>query len=176
MRKMFFGRIGVGKSTVGRKISAQERMEFIDCDKEVWNYYIGDADQARKSIREAIESGDKKRYKEEMSRFAEGVDWQSLFSKYANYEVSVLGNFYNIDGIPKEVVDQFDVYKIMCFVETRDANLKERGLDRNWVQKIDAMFEDPQGLKFGVIFNEDILGPRTPEPEEEENETEKATE
>lgn len=165
--KMFFGKLGVGKSTVGRIISANDHVEFIDCDKEVWSHYDGDAEQARKSIRDAIESENKAKYQAEMAEFSKHVDWYSLFSKPANYEVSVLGNFYNIGAIPKDIVDRFEVYKIMCYLETRKENLKDRAVDLKWVDKVDAMFEDPQGLNFGVIFNEDVLGERVITPEDE---------
>jgi dephospho-CoA kinase len=160
-RKMFFGRIGVGKSTVAKKISKDEGRDFIDCDKEVWSHYNGDFAQIRKEFREVIETGDKEKYKELMAKFAKDIDFKSLLSKNANYEVSVLGNFYNIGVIPKELLDDFDIFKIMCYVDTRQKNLKDRNVNMEWANKLDVLFEDPKDLKYGTIFNEDILGNRT---------------
>jgi len=160
MRKLFYGRIAVGKSSVARIISKEEGVEFIDCDKEIWKHFSGDEQKIRNSVREAIENGDKEKYKEEIIEFSKQVDWENLFSKDANYEVSVLGNFFNIKAIPEEIVNRFKVYKVMCYIETRTQNIKDRNLNTKWVEKLDYMFEDPSGVEVAIIFNEDILGER----------------
>jgi len=161
---MFFGKIGVGKSTVIRKLSEQDSVDFIDCDKEVWKYFNGDVEDIKSRIIGSITSGDKKAYRKAMFEFSKDIDWEDMFSRDANYEVSVLGNIFNRCTIPKELIDRFHVFKIVCYDDTREANIKERGLDPEWVKKIDVMFEDPDGIEFDVIFNENILGKRsTPE-------------
>ena len=167
-RSMFFGRIAVGKTTVARVLSEVRGVKLIDCDKEIWKYYSGDEEKVKKEITDALISGNKKKYKKEMIKFAKKVNWHKMFSEDANYEVSVLGNFYNLGVIPKEIIDKFKIFKIMCYVDTRAMNIKDRGLDQDWVNKVDAMFEDPIGIPFDVIFNEDILGER-PTPELKEN-------
>lgn len=157
-RKMFFGRIGVGKTTVAKKISQDEGVDFVDCDKEIWKHYKGNINKVKSDIKESIESKNKEKYKNILRKFSKDVNWHEMFSKNANYEVSVLGNFYNIDAIPKEIVKQFKIFKIMCYIETRQMNIKYRGLKQDWVNKLDFMYEDPKDLIYGTIFTEDVLG------------------
>ncbi|MFW5891273.1 MAG: shikimate kinase [bacterium] len=161
--KIFFGRIAVGKSAVGKKISELDNVKFIDCDKEIWKHCdmrSNSIERIKKEIRSSILSRDKLKYNKLILNFSKTVNWNKLFEKKANYEVSVLGNYLNINAIPKKIVDQFNVYKVMCFIETRQMNIQDRGLDIDWVQKVDFMFEDPSNLYFKTIFNEDILEKR----------------
>jgi len=159
-RKIFFGRIAVGKSTVAKKISISNQMSLIDCDKEIWNYFKGDKDETKNIIRSAIKNKNKQLYKEELIKLSNLVDWKQLLSKYSNYEMSVFGNYYNLNLLPKDIIDSFELFKIMCYVDTRALNIADRGLNLEWVEQLDYIYEDPKDIKYNIIFNEDILGLR----------------
>lgn len=150
--KIYFGRIAVGKSTVVRKIHGDN---FVDCDRAVWDYFSDDPIVAGQEFVKAIESGDKTNYERLLKWFAARTNFAGIFSEDTNYEVSVFGNYYNLGVLPSFLIEDFDLVKVTCDVDSRIRNVNERGLDWCWVTKCDYLHEDPD-VNFETIRIEDF--------------------
>lgn len=151
MGTIYFGRIAVGKSTVVKKIHGND---FIDCDKSIWNHHRLPREWVKSRFREAIESGDKDEYRYLLRWFVKSIDMHNVFLEDTNYEVSVFGNYYNQLLIPSCIADRFNLVKVSCSTESRERNIESRGLDCEWVDKCDYMYEDPS-VWFETIYIED---------------------
>jgi hypothetical protein len=153
MKNLYFGKIAVGKSTVIGKLHSED---FIDCDESIWEHYYGpNRTWVKSKFKEAIGSGDKDEYHYIMKLFVKDLDFNSVFSKDTNYEVSVFGNYYNQLLIPQCIVNRFNLIKISCSEEIRKRNIEKRKLEKSWVDQCDYMYEDPN-IEFNTIYIEDL--------------------
>lgn len=161
MKNLFYGKIAVGKSSVIKNVFNYKNIPFIDFNKDIWNHYGGNEKQAKSSIKHCIKYKNKELYINEIIRLSKNVNWYGFFNKNANYEVPEFGILINKKCIPFDIINEFKIYKVMCYLDTRELNIKDKKLNPIFVQTMDSFFEEPFGIKPEIIFNEDILGERT---------------
>lgn len=145
-RKLFCGKIGIGKSTYIKNLEEEVPVgsnNFCgDCDKLIWQFF--DKDQKKfikKQLTYIISSGKSLGYHAMLEEMNNEIKWEVLFDGYYNFEVSALGQWINL--IPNRILSKFQIVELTLDVTTRMERTKSRGLTIEQVENFDKFYKSP---------------------------------
>ncbi len=159
-RKLFCGKISIGKSTYLTSLEEQEPVSrrvggFVgDCDDLIWEFFDEkEKGFIKKQIADCINCEDVKMgkigYDAIIKEMATKIDWYTLFGpKYQHYEVSAFGQWMGL--IPYDILKHFQIIELVCDECDRLERIQTRGLTVEQVLKFDKFYKSPY-FKDGTI-------------------------
>lgn len=137
-QSIYFGRIGVGKSTYLKNFE-----NVIDCDKTIWDFFTEyEKLYYGQCFLQDISRLHKNNYQDTLNEMDRKIDWAIALNEECLYEAPVLGNWWNL--IPKNILSNFKLVKIDCqSEENRMSRCTNRGLTKGWVDKCDSFYKNP---------------------------------
>ena len=146
-RKLFCGKISIGKSTYITDLGMEKPMypEFGgDCDELIWQFF--DKKEKlfiKKQLTSIITSGNMLGYETIISEMAKQIDWHILFSDkdYINFEASALGRWMSY--IPYDILCQFQIIELECDMIERVHRAKKRKLSVENINQFDKFYKSP---------------------------------
>jgi len=144
-RKLFCGKIAIGKSTYLSKLDLVNPTNIIvgDCDKLIWKFFDkGQKDFAKLNLTDTIKKGDNARYQNVIDEMSKQINWYELLSdEYRHYEVSALGQWMHY--IPSDILCKFQIIELQLDENERTNRIKTRGLKTEQVIQFDKFYKSP---------------------------------
>lgn len=150
-----------GKSCVGKTIYLNSKLNsnleyYQEGDKRVWEV-LGWSEKKIKvykcQMKEIINNDKHYYYYLYLKEIAEHIDWSEVFRRnfqsvishesryYKHFDFPVIGNYF--DYIPDRIKYTMKYVKFITTPEKRLERIKKRGLDTEWIDKLDRFYQDP---------------------------------
>ena len=139
-RKLFCGKIAIGKSTYLK----DNFISVGDCDKLIWKFFDTEQKEYFKYQLTTIinTNPDDFSYVSMLKEMSEEINWYELFSdEYEHYEVSALGQWYSF--IPVDILCKFQIVELTINEDDRLKRIASRGLYINQVKRFDKFYVTP---------------------------------
>ena len=151
-RKLFCGKIAIGKSTYLKYLDEETLVDqtksipdnFVgDCDKLIWQFFDpSDKIFIKNQLTKIINSGNPLGYEAVLYEMSKKIKWNRLLSdEYINYEASSLGQW--LKYIPIDILCKFQIIELEIDLTERLKRIKSRGLSIEDVNKFDQFYKSP---------------------------------
>ncbi len=137
-RKLFCGKISIGKSTYLK----ENYMSVGDCDSLIWKFF-SEKDKVfiKKQFKEIIQNRTTG-YEGMLDEMSKTIDWDELFNEdYVHFEASALGQWLRF--IPLDILCKFQIVELDIDNDVRLERIKSRVLTASTVSNFDWFYQRP---------------------------------
>lgn len=141
-RKLFCGKISIGKSTYLKKYLKNNIQHVGDCDELIWKFFTEKEKEFIKKQLTKIINGRTAGYESVIAEMAKTIDWYRLLNEeYTHFKVSVLGRWMRF--IPLDVLCKFQIVELVVNDDVRLERIKPRKLSEETVGNFDRFYQSP---------------------------------